>query len=257
MSTKSIHDSLISRAKAARQLLQPTQSVTFRGTSFTKLGPTSPGPPHDKDGGGDKEPGPPHTTAAWHKNRLPDTQFLEVPYNFGHLHIAKCAHRNNSEPVEGIVTMERINGGSTILHSRSDVSIHKSVISANEVAYPGESSVSRAENIQGVGEQLVQLRVDLPAMAGAAFHQVYRKVAMLRREMDELREISDTFGVNARVNDTFSIPTTPVSFAQFGRHTSQTDCHLFHPYHHQRRRLRPQPPLLNDHDAHYELPTGR
>ncbi|KAG6905016.1 hypothetical protein DXG01_005599, partial [Tephrocybe rancida] len=148
-----------------------------------------------------------------------------------------CIRRRSrrKKSVEGIVTMERINDGSTILHSRSDgdtyhedpnlsevspssdtprpwhgqgghhpqtevqpagdndahilspVSIHKSVISSNEVVTPGASSVSRAENIQGVGEQLVQSREDLPVLAGAAFHQVYREVAMLRREMDELR----------------------------------------------------------------------
>ncbi|KAG6906244.1 hypothetical protein DXG01_014984 [Tephrocybe rancida] len=74
-------------------------------------------------------------------------------------------------------------------HILSPVSIHKSIISANEVAGPDASSVSRAENSQSIDEQLVQMSEDQPTSAGAGFQQFYREVAMLRREIDELRRL--------------------------------------------------------------------
>ncbi|KAG6916693.1 hypothetical protein DXG01_005760 [Tephrocybe rancida] len=58
-----------------------------------------------------------------------------------------------------------------------------------QFASPSGSSVARAENSQGIDEQLVQLSEDQAAMTGAGFQQFYREMAMLRREIGELRRV--------------------------------------------------------------------
>ncbi|KAG6907229.1 hypothetical protein DXG01_009847 [Tephrocybe rancida] len=58
-------------------------------------------------------------------------------------------------------------------HFLSPVPIHKPVISANEAASTGATPASRAENSQGIDEQLVQLSEDQPTISGAAFQQFY------------------------------------------------------------------------------------
>ncbi|KAG6904708.1 hypothetical protein DXG01_007773, partial [Tephrocybe rancida] len=132
-------------------------------------------------------------------------------------------HRSRKKkPVEGIVTMEQINDGSTILYSRCDHDTHHKGPNISEMspsldaphpwhrqrgdhpqteAQPPldndahilspvsihKPSVSQAENIQCIDKQLVQMSEDIPVMAGTVFQQFYRELVMLRREIDELR----------------------------------------------------------------------
>ncbi|KAG6915367.1 hypothetical protein DXG01_011977 [Tephrocybe rancida] len=70
-------------------------------------------------------------------------------------------------------------------HILSPILIHKPIISANEVASPGASPV----NSQGIDEQPAQLSEDQPTVAGAGFQQFYREMAMMRREIGELRRL--------------------------------------------------------------------
>ncbi|KAG6914373.1 hypothetical protein DXG01_000722 [Tephrocybe rancida] len=71
-------------------------------------------------------------------------------------------------------------------HIISPVPIHRSIISANEVASLGASSVSRAESSQAIDEQQVQLSEHQLTMGGPGLQQFYREVALLRQEIGKL-----------------------------------------------------------------------